>query len=65
MIIDLTQSISPTLKQFPGSPEVAFIKWSKYEIQGYNLEAMFLSTIQGRIWMHHLILSRKVILLIR
>lgn len=47
MIIDLTQSISPTLKQFPGSPDVAFIKWSKYEIEGYNLEVMFLSTHTG------------------
>lgn len=47
MIIDLTQSISPTLKQFPGSPDVTFIKWSKYEIEGYNLEAMFLSTHTG------------------
>jgi kynurenine formamidase len=47
MIIDLTQSISPSLKQFPGSPNVHFIKWSKYEVEGYNLEAMFLSTHTG------------------
>ena len=47
MIIDLTQSISPSLKQFPGSPNVHFIKWSKYEFEGYNLEAMFLSTHAG------------------
>lgn len=47
MIIDLTQSISPLLKQFPGSPNVHFIKWSKVEFEGYNLEAMFLSTHTG------------------
>jgi len=47
MIIDLTQSISPSLKQFPGSPNVHFIRWSKYEFEGYNLEAMFLSTHAG------------------
>lgn len=47
MIIDLTQSISPLLKQFPGSPNVHFIKWSKYEMEGYSLEAMFLSTHTG------------------
>lgn len=47
MIIDLSQSINSETKMFPGSPQVAFLKWAKYDIDGYDLETMFLSTHTG------------------
>jgi arylformamidase len=47
MIIDLSQSINSNIKLFPGSPNVSFLKWSKYTIDGYDSEAIFLSTHTG------------------
>ncbi|MFL6394137.1 MAG: cyclase family protein, partial [Nitrososphaeraceae archaeon] len=35
------------MKVFPGSPQPSFIKWSKFDIHGYDSEAMFLSTHTG------------------
>ena len=47
MIVDLSQSINSNIKLFPGSPNVSFLKWSKYTIEGYDSEAIFLSTHTG------------------
>jgi len=47
MIIDLSQSINSDIKLYPGSPNVSFLKWSKYSIDGYDSEAIFLSTHTG------------------
>ena len=45
--IDLTLKISPQLPSFPGSPQPQFITWAKNEIDGYNLELVFLSSHAG------------------
>ena len=45
--IDLTLKISPQLPSFPGSPQPQFITWAKNEIDGYNLELVFLSSHSG------------------
>ena len=45
--IDLTLGISADIKVFPGSPQPSFIKWSKFDIHGYDSEVMFLSTHTG------------------
>jgi arylformamidase len=46
-VIDLTLGISSNIKVFPGSPQPSFIKWSKFDIHGYDSEVMFLSTHTG------------------
>ena len=46
-VIDLTLGISSNIKVFSGSPQPSFIKWSKFDIQGYDSEVMFLSTHTG------------------
>ena len=46
-IINLTLKISPQLPSFPGSPRPQFISWAKNEIDGYNLELIFLSSHSG------------------
>ena len=46
-MIDLTFGITSKLKVFPGSPQPSFIKWSKFDVHGYESEAMFLSTHTG------------------
>ena len=46
-IINLTLKISPHLPSFPGSPRPQFISWAKNEIDGYNLELIFLSSHSG------------------
>jgi arylformamidase len=46
-VIDLTMEIVPSMRVFPGSPHPSFIVWSKYDIQGYSSEVMFLSTHTG------------------
>ena len=46
-VIDLTRGISPGIKVFPGSPQPAFVRWSKFDTQGYDSEVMFLSTHTG------------------
>jgi arylformamidase len=46
-VLDLTLGISSTIKVFPGSPQPSFIKWSKFDIHGYDSEVMFLSTHTG------------------
>ena len=45
--VDLTLKISPQLPSFPGSPQPRFITWAKNEIDGYNLEFIFLSSHTG------------------
>ena len=45
--IDLTLGISADTKVFPGSPQPSFIKWSKFDVHGYDSEVMFLSTHTG------------------
>jgi arylformamidase len=45
--LDLTLGISSHTKVFPGYPQPIFIKWSRYDIQGYDSETMFLSTHTG------------------
>jgi arylformamidase len=46
-IVDLTLEITPDMIIFPGYPMPNFIKWSKFDIQGYISEVMFLSTHTG------------------
>ena len=46
-VVDLTRGISPRIKVFPGSPQPAFIRWSKFDTHGYDSEVMFLSTHTG------------------
>ncbi len=46
-ILDLTLGISTDIKVFPGSPQPSFIKWSRFDIHGYDSEVMFLSTHTG------------------
>jgi kynurenine formamidase len=46
-VIDLTMSITPSIKVYPGSPQPSFIPWSKFEHHGYDSEAMFMSTHTG------------------
>jgi kynurenine formamidase len=46
-IVDLTLEITSDMITFPGYPAPTFIKWSKFDIQGYASEVMFLSTHTG------------------
>jgi arylformamidase len=46
-IVDLTLEIASDMIIFPGYPMPNFIKWSKFDIQGYISEVMFLSTHTG------------------
>jgi kynurenine formamidase len=46
-IVDLTLRITPSLRVYPGSPQPSFIPWSKFDCQGYDSEAMFMSTHTG------------------
>lgn len=46
-VIDLTMRITPSIRVFPGSPQPSFIPWSRFEIHGYDSEAMFMSTHTG------------------
>src|SRR5919199_4790692 len=46
-VIDLTRKIDPSIRVFPGSPKPQFIPWSKFDSQGYDSEAMFMSTHTG------------------
>ncbi|HEX6281167.1 MAG TPA: cyclase family protein [Nitrososphaera sp.] len=46
-VIDLTMRITPSIKVYPGSPQPSFIPWSTFERQGYDSEAMFMSTHTG------------------
>jgi kynurenine formamidase len=46
-VIDLTMRITPSIKVYPGSPQPSFIPWSTFECQGYDSEAMFMSTHTG------------------
>jgi len=46
-IVDLTLEITSDMISFPGYPMPTFIKWSKFETQGYVSEVMFLSTHTG------------------
>ena len=47
MIVDLSQTITSNIKLFPGSPHVYFLQWTKYSTDGYDSEAIFLSTHTG------------------
>ncbi len=46
-VIDLTMKITPSMKVFPGSPQPCFIPWSRFDLHGYDSEAMFMSTHTG------------------
>jgi kynurenine formamidase len=46
-VIDLTMSITPSIKVYPGSPQPSFIPWSTFDRHGYDSEAMFMSTHTG------------------
>ena len=46
-IVDLTLEITSDMITFPGYPMPTFIKWSKFDIQGYVSEVVFLSTHTG------------------
>src|SRR5215203_220147 len=46
-VIDLTMRITPSIRVYPGSPPPSFIPWSKFDHQGYDSEAMFMSTHTG------------------
>lgn len=46
-VIDLTLGISSNIKVFSGSPQPSFIKWSKFDVHGYDSEVMFMSTHTG------------------
>jgi arylformamidase len=46
-VLDLTMTLSPTIKVFPGSPQPFFIPWSKFDVQGYDSEVMSMSTHTG------------------
>jgi arylformamidase len=46
-VIDLTMRITPSMRVFPGSPQPCFIPWSRSDLQGYDSEAMFMSTHTG------------------
>jgi kynurenine formamidase len=46
-VVDLPLEISPNIRVFPGSPKPSFIRWSKFDIHGYDSEVMFLSTHTG------------------
>ena len=47
IVTDLSQEISSQTKVFPSDPQPHFIRWSKFEIQGYDSEVMVLSTHTG------------------
>jgi kynurenine formamidase len=46
-VVDLTMRITPSIRVYPGSPQPSFIPWSKFDCQGYDSEAMFMSTHTG------------------
>ena len=46
-IVDLTLEITSDMITFPGYPMPTYIKWSKFETQGYVSEVVFLSTHAG------------------
>jgi arylformamidase len=46
-VIDLTMKITPSISVFPGSPQPSFIPWSRFDVHGYDSEAMFMSTHTG------------------
>lgn len=46
-VIDLTLEISSRSRVFPGYPQPTFIKWSKFDVHGYDSEVVFLSTHTG------------------
>jgi arylformamidase len=46
-VIDLTMRITPSIQVFPGSPKPCFVPWARFDQQGYDSEAMFMSTHTG------------------
>lgn len=46
-VVDLSLKISKSLKVFPGSPQPTFVPWSTFTAQGYDSEAIFMSTHTG------------------
>ena len=46
-VVDLTMRITPSIRVYPGLPQPFFIPWSKFDCQGYDSEAMFMSTHTG------------------
>ena len=46
-VIDLTMTVSPSTRVFPGSPQPSFIPWSTFAAHGYDSEVMHMSTHTG------------------
>ncbi|WP_226987192.1 cyclase family protein [Candidatus Nitrososphaera evergladensis] len=46
-VIDLTMSVSPAIKVFPGSLQPTFVGWSRFDVHGYDSEVMHMSTHTG------------------
>lgn len=46
-VVDLTMSISPDIKVFPGSPQPSFISWSRFDVHKYDSEVVHMSTHTG------------------
>ena len=46
-VFDLTMKITPSIRVFPGSPQPSFIPWSRFDVNGYDSEAMFMNTHTG------------------
>ena len=46
-VVDLTRTIAPSMKVFPGSPQPSFVSWSTFGAHGYDSEAVFMSTHTG------------------
>jgi kynurenine formamidase len=45
--IDLSLTITPKLKVFPGSPHATLVQWNNFSAHGYESEAVFMSTHTG------------------
>jgi kynurenine formamidase len=46
-VIDLTMRVSPETKVFPGSPQPAFIAWTKFDVHSYDSEVLHMSSHTG------------------
>lgn len=46
-VVDLTMKVSPETKVFPGSPQPTFIAWNRFDVHGYELELLHMSSHTG------------------
>jgi kynurenine formamidase len=46
-VVDLTMSVSPNIKVFPGSPQPSFVAWSRFDVHKYDSEVVHMSTHTG------------------